>query len=1093
MLSQPATAPPAARAEPRGPLPLEPARRITFETEEGTWLSPDLSPDGRRIVFELLGDLYVVPASGGTARAITRGLAFDSQPVFSPDGRSVAFVSDRSGPENVWVAAANGSRPRQVSFFEGKSVLASPAWSADGRSIYVSRLRQDLGFNYELWRIDAAGGTSELVIPVRASADQPRAAWRSTLGVAPSADGRYLYYASKTGSTEPGVLPEWNIRRRDLTTGKEETLVSAPRSPRPDLVIGTMFRPMVSPDGRLLVYGSRFRGRAGLRLLDLESGEDRWLVFPVENDMLDAAGTRDLLPRHVFTPDGRALILNRGGKLERLDIATGQTSRIPFRARVDVPLGPPTRVAVKQETGPVRARLIQTPEQSPDARRLAFSALGHIYVMELDGRSAPRRLTDDAHTEFQPSWSPDGESIVYITWSARDAGHIWRARVDRTEPPVRLTRTPAYYTSPVFTPDGKAVLALRSSNWMRMHSYMEYGSLRQADLVKLPAAGGDAVKLASGLMGGKPHFTADPAYAYLLFDDGLNEVALDGSGRRSILQVTGPGYYFLEGRVPVDDLRISPDGKWVLAQVAQQLHLLAMPETPGTTIDVGWPGVVHRRLTDVGADFFGWADGGRTITWAVGSTFYRRPLDRVVLDAPGTARGPDAPPPGEGGVTAFKVIVEVPRDTPRGTLLLRGGTAITMRGDEVITDADVLIVDDRIAAVGRRGEVAVPPDAEIRDIAGKYIVPGFIDTHDHVADIRRGVLDLESWGLLANLAYGVTTSFDPSPLSIDMLAYEDLIDAGLMLGSRIPSAGPAIFSFNEFRSKDEVRKVLTRYRDHYRTHNIKMYRTGNRRVRQWVAEAARELGLLPTTEGALSLKLDLTQIMDGFAGHEHALPAAPLYADVIRLVVESGVSYTATLLEANGGPGAQDYFIVRDQPHGDPKFNRFAPPFIVDMKASRRTWRELHEYRFPQIAEGVARVARAGGLVGMGSHGEIPGLGFHWEMQAHVMGGMTPAEVLRAATLGSARTIGRDGEFGSLEPGKYADLVILDKDPLADIANTLAIHAVMRNGRLYDGNTMDEIWPRQKPLGRRWYWDDRPPGTPDPGALPPDSRAATVR
>ncbi len=107
-----------------------------------------------------------------------------------------------------------------------------------------------------------------------------------------------------------------------------------------------------------------------------------------------------------------------------------------------------------------------------------------------------------------------------------------------------------------------------------------------------------------------------------------------------------------------------------------------------------------------------------------------------------------------------------------------------------------------------------------------------------------------------------------------------------------------------------------------------------------------ELGLLATTEGALSLKLDRTQIMDGFAGHEHALPAVPLYADVIRLVAESGVSYTATLLKASGGPGAQDCFIVRDRPRGDPKLNRFAPPFIVDMKASRRTWRELHEYRF---------------------------------------------------------------------------------------------------------------------------------------------------
>jgi hypothetical protein len=197
-------------------------------------------------------------------------------------------------------------------------------------------------------------------------------------------------------------------------------------------------------------------------------------------------------------------------------------------------------------------------------------------------------------------------------------------------------------------------------------------------------------------------------------------------------------------------------------------------------------------------------------------------------------------------------------------------------------------------------------------------------------------------------------------------------------------------------------------------------------------------------------------------------------------MARSGVSYDTTLLIQGGG---QDYFIVDRKPNGDPKLNRFAPRFIVDMKTRKRDWRVLSDDQFPAYAASALKVLRAGGIVGMGSHGEIPGLGFHWEMEAHVMGGWTPAEALRAATLGSAEAIGREADLGSLEPGKIADLVVLDRNPLTDIRNTLSISAVMQAGRLYDAATLNELWPQQRAFPRPWYWDDRPPGTPDPGSI----------
>ncbi len=1067
--SAPATRARPARTPRASGLPLRATRTIAFTTAEGTWLSPDISPDGRRIVFELLGDLYALDAGGGKARPIATGLPFDSQPAFSPDGKRVAFLSDRSGAENVWIMSPDGRDPRPVTRLDEDAIFTSPAWSADGRTIFVSRFRTDHAA-FELLSVDAATGHSTVLVPITGDPES------STVGAAASRDGRWLYYASQVGphDAEP---PGWVIRRRDLATGKEETLVEPPRSYRPDLVLGTFFRPLPSPDGRLLVYATRYGSEMWLRVLDLATHADRWLFRLAQHDELESAPWRDLAPHYAFTPDSRSLIVNDGGKLRRVAVADGRATDIPFTADVRVPLGALNRPAIREETGPVRARIIQHPMQSPDGKRLVFSALGQIYVMALDGRGTPRRLTRDAIGEYEPSWSPDGRSIVYVRWTARDAGDLWRVEADGAAPPVRLSDNPAYYTNPVFTPDGATVIAVRSSNEVRMHRYMEYGPLRDAELVALPAAGGAARPIAKGMMGGTPHFGPDPSVVAMLFDDGLNAVALDGGGRKLLVQVTGPGYYFLPSRAPADDLRLSPDGRWLLAQIAQQLHLLAMPGKSGASVDLAAPGVRHAKLTEVGADFLQWSADGRTIGWAVGSSWFRRPLADVTLAA-ATSDGEHVD---AGRPSRVDAAVEVPRDVPHGSLLLRGATAITMGAQGTIANADILVVDGRFAAVGARGSVAAPPGAAVRDVSGKWIVPGFIDDHDHLADVRRGVLDLESWGAAANLAYGITTAFDPSTLSIDMLAYQDLIDAGLMTGSRIRSTGPALFSFNEFTSKEQVDRVLDRYRDHYRLGNIKLYRTGNRRVREWIAQSAREHGLLVTSEGATVDKLDLTQIQDGISGSEHALPAAPLYRDVVEFIARSGVSYNTTLMINGGG---QDYFIVARQPNGDPKLNRFAPRFIVDMKTRKRNWRQLGDALFPAYAGSAARVMRAGGIVGMGSHGELPGIGFHWEMEAHVMGGWTPAEALRAATIGSARAIGRQADLGSLELGKVADLVVLDRDPLTDIRNTMAIGQVMAGGRLRDAETLDELWPQTKPFGRPWYRDDRPPGTPDPGAAP---------
>jgi Tol biopolymer transport system component len=1064
-------------------LSLEPTRKIEFITDEATWLSLDVSPDGQTLVLELLGDLYKLPIDGGEATPITSGLPFDSQPRFSPDGNRIAFLSDRDGAENVWIAGADGSEPKKLSQ-DTHAEFASPAWTPDGEYVLVSRSSWGLA-TYELWMYHIDGGTGIQVTKAKPKPETPRNQRHNAIGVTASPDGRYLYYARKQGGFQYNAdFPLWQIARRDRVTGDEDVLT---------LAQGSAVRPVLSPDGTKLVYGTRFDAQTGLRIRDLKGGEDRWLIYPVQRDDQESRFTRDLLPGYAFTPDGKEIVLTIGGKIHRLDIEAGGTRPIPFTAKVSQELGPRLHFPRRVEQGPVRARIIQDPVPSPDGRRLAFSAMTRLYVMDLPAGS-PRRLLPSDTPGFQPAWSPDGQWLAYVTWSseAGGGGHIWKVRADGTGA-ERLTPVSAFYSDPAWTPDGSRIVALRSTIHERLTRRIDFGQVTGLDLIWIPSEGGDAhlVIPARGL--GKPHFTRDPERVYLYLNTGtfgrgqkhgLVSLRFDGTDRRELLQLTGPGIYFAEEPVGADDIRIRPDERWALARVSNQLYLVAVPPVGGSVpkVDIEKPAVPLKKLTNMGADYFGWTDDGETITWAIGSTLFQRPFDSISFDPPKKDEeseeeedDDDTPLEEESDdVEKIEVVIERPRHLPRGTIVLRGGNVVTMRGREVITDADLVVRDNRIAAVGRRGEVDIPAGARTLDLKGTTIVPGFVDTHAHWFEIRRGVLDVVNYSFLANLSYGVTTGLDVQTSTNDMFAYQDLVDIGESKGPRAYSTGPGIFSNNAFKSVKEARGVMSRYKDHYRTGNLKSYIVGNRKQRHFLVQAAQELEMMPTTEGALDLKLDLTHVLDGFSGNEHSLPIVPLYKDVIELVARSGIGYTPTLLVAYGGPFAENDFYTATEVHDDAKLRRFLPHNVVDAKSQRRRWFRREEHVYPKTAAAAAKIIRAGGRVGGGSHGQLQGLGFHWEMWALASGGLKPLEVLRAATLHGAEIIGLSQDLGSIEPGKMADLVVLNRNPLDDIRNTNSVRYVMKNGELFEGDTLDQIWPKEEKRKPLWWWDADP-------------------
>ncbi|MEE2777634.1 MAG: amidohydrolase family protein [Acidobacteriota bacterium] len=1056
-------------------LPLEPERTASFVVDEGTWISLDVSSDGDTVLFELLGDLYTLPISGGDAVPLLTGMAFESMPAYSPDGSRIAFVSDRDGGENLWIADASGDNPKKLSKDEKASFL-SPTWTPDGRFVIASRSTRSLGV-HELWMYHVDGGSGVQLTKSQPQPKTPRNQRHNAMGAQVSPDGRYLYYARRNGAWTYNTpsFPLWQIVRRELATGDEDVVTRDPMG---------AFRPVLSPDGSRLVYATRFETQTGLRVRDLQAGGEDWLVYPVQRDDQESRASRDVLPSYAFLPDGESLVAGWGGKIRRVDLASGAAAEIPFRAEVEQALGPLLDFPRRTEEGPVVSRLIQAPVQSPDGSRLVFSSFGRLWLRDLpDGE--PMRLTDSDVGEFLPAWSQDGAHLAYVTWSDREGGHLWRVPAAGGAP-TQLTDVAGYYLDPAWVPDGDEILVLRASRRAQLLAGRGMSPLSAGlDLVAVDAGGAGTRLVAPGRGRGRPHFGPENDRVYLYSREGIQSMRLDGTDRRGHLKVVG----FARGEepTPAESAVLSPDGLWALALVDYHLWLVAAPPLGGEalTVDVYKPGVPAKRLTDIGADFFAWADGGQTVTWAVGSSFFRQPLSSVSFEAEEDDEDAEGSTE-DGGDTEAEAEVEEPpayeeiavqvameRSRPTGDIVLQGARVVTMVGDEVLDSADVWVRDNRIHRVRPAGRVRPPADARLVDLAGKTLIPGIVDVHAHFRSTPV-ILSEQEWSLLANLAYGVTTMRDPQTGTHHAFAYQDLVDAGISIGPRAYSTGRGVFNNTDFKSFEETRDLLARYKKYYRTDTIKAYVSGNRKQRQWIVKASKELEIMPTTEGSLDLKLNLTHAIDGFSGNEHSFPIVPIFTDVAELVAQSKMTYTPTLLVAYGGPWAENYFYATTEVYDDTKLRRFIPQHELYSKTARRPWFRAEEHVFAQLAEGAAKIVRRGGRVGVGGHGQLQGIQCHWEMWALHAGGLTEMETLRAATLHGAEAIGFAQDLGSIEEGKLADLVVLDANPLDDIRNTNTVRYVMKNGELYEADTLDQIWPEDRPLPKMWWQDEGP-------------------
>ncbi|WP_225034575.1 amidohydrolase family protein [Winogradskyella sp. SM1960] len=1015
---------------------------LKLSTEEGTWMNLDVSPDGKHIVFDLLGDIYKIDSDGGKAKLLREGLPFEIQPRFSPDGKHISFTSDAGGGDNIWIMDSDGSNAKQVTK-ESFRLLNNAIWTPDSNYIIARKhftSGRSLGAG-ELWLYHKTGGSG---VQLTKKKNDQQDVNEPTL----SPDGKYLYYSE---DVYPGGAFQYNkdpnsqiyvINRYDMETGKTIRITGGP---------GGAARPQVSRDGKKLAFVKRVRTKTVLFIHDLETGEEWPIYDQLNKDQQEAWAIFGVYTNFNWMPNNEDIIIWSGGKINKININSLQVSDIPFEAKATIKIAKAVEFDTPVAPDTFDAKVIRHATTSPDGKFIVFNALGYLYKQELPNGKA-KRLTSGTDFEFEPTFSPDGNTITYVTWNDEELGAIFSVSANGGIG-TKLTSEKGIYRNPSYSHNGKHIVYRKESG----NNDQGRTFTKKPGLYTMNSDGSNTKFIIKE--GDFPRFNADDTR--IVYQNGgqffgsltktLKSVDLNGFDERTLVKSK-------HGNILVP----SPDSKWIAFVHLHKVYLAPMPKA-GKTLDFTDKSKfvpVTQLSKDAGINLH-WSQDSKTLHWTLGNQYYSV---EATEDAELVEKG-------------IQINLEAKTDKPSGKIALKGARLITMEGDDVIENGTIIIENNRIEAIGQTSDVTIPSDAKVYDVTGKTIMPGMVDAHAHIGGFRYGLTTQKHWQFYANLAFGVTTSHDPSAHSETVFALSELQKAGELVGPRLYSTGFILYGAEgDFKAVinnlEDARSSIRRTKA-FGALSVKSYNQPRRDQRQQVLQAAREEGIFVVPEGGSTFYHNITMVMDGHTGVEHNIPVAPVYKDVIELWSNSNVGYTPTLIVNYGGMNSEFYWYQKTNVWENEKLLKYTPRGIVDSRSRHRMMVPDEEYENGHIlvSKTTKALSDAGVKVNLGAHGQLQGLGAHWELWSLQQGGMTNHEALKAATINGANYIGAGNDIGSLKKGKLADLIVMDKNPLENIRNSESIIYTMINGRLYDTATMNEIGNHPKER-TEFYWEN---------------------
>jgi imidazolonepropionase-like amidohydrolase/Tol biopolymer transport system component len=1008
---------------------------VDINVSRGSWMNISVSPDGSTLAFDLLGDIYTMPITGGKARLLTKDIGWQMQPVFSPDGQYIAYTSDEAGGDNIWIMKADGTEARAVTS-ETFRLLNSPAWSPDGEFIVARKhftASRSLGAG-EIWQYHKTGG-SGIMLTERPD-DQ------KDLGEpAFSPDGKYIYFSQDdtpgktfhySKDSESGI---YQIKRFERETGKWEVVLDG---------AGGAIRPTPSPDGKYLAYIRRVDFQSTLFLYNLKSGEHIKLYDGLDRDMQETWAIHGVYPTLSWTPDSNALVFWAGGEIKQLQLADKRLVTIPFNVQTSKQIQTAVRVKQDIDKDQVATKMLRFVQVSPDGNQAVFSALGHLYITDVK-TPKPKRLTKQSTDfEFYPQFSRDGQQLVYVSWNDNSQGAVNLLNL-RNGRVTKLTSEPGKYVEPTFSPDGKTVVYRKAGAGSLLPRQWSLNT----GLYKISSKGGTPALISH--KGRNPMFGADNNAIYAMDQDKVPSLI-----RIDLTKQTQQTLYSAKFAT---EFKISPDGKYLA--FADRFKVFVTPFTErGSVIDISGSDKQFpvKQLSVRAGEHLSWSGNSRHIYWSLGPELYHASIENLFDFADKTDFA---------AKNGIDLSFNEAADIPQGTVAFVGGQIITMNGDDVIDNGVVLIENNKIKAVGKRGEIAVPASAKVFDISGKTIMPGLFDAHAHGAQGSNQIIPQQNWRNFASLAFGVTAIHDPSNDTREIFAASEMQKAGRIAGPRIFSTGTILYGAegagytSHIDSLEDAKFHLERLQK-AGAFSVKSYNQPRRNQRQQVIQAARELNMMVVPEGGSLMQHNLTMIVDGHTTIEHSLPAAKVYDDVKQLWQASKTAYTPTLVVAYGGIWGENYWYDKTEVWQHPKMRTYVPMDQLAPRSMRRPKAPEHHYNHFNVVKTAKELSDIGVVANIGAHGQREGLGAHWEIWMFAQGGMSPLEALKTATINPAKTFGMDHQLGSIAVGKLADVIVIDGNPLQDIRVSDKVIYTMVNGRLYDANSLNEIGLRER-------------------------------
>ncbi|MDO6679003.1 amidohydrolase family protein [Shewanella sp. 4_MG-2023] len=1004
-----------------------PLEKLSIDVTEGTWMNVSVSPDGKTIVFDLLGDIYQMPIKGGEAKKLASGIAWQMQPVYSPDGKYIAFTSDEDGGDNIWVMNADGSNPHPVTS-ETFRLLNSPAWSPDSQYLVARKHftgSRSLGAG-EVWMYHVAGGEGVKLT------ERPNE--QKDLGEpAYSPDGRYIYFSQDAtpGKTfhysKDSVKGIYKIKRYDTQSGDIEVLLEG---------TGGAIRPTPSPDGTKLAYIKRDGFQSSLYLLDLKSGAQTKLYGDLDRDMQETWAIHGVYPTMSWTQDNEQIVFWAKGKINKLTLEDKSVENIPFSVKTELEVQPSVRFTQNLDKDNFDVKMLRMAQVSPNGEKVVFEALGKLWIRDIeDGKQKRLTRLDDDVNELFPQWSRDGKNIVFTTWNDQDQGtvSIVSSKGGRSK---QLTSLPGKYVEPTFSPDGKTVVYRKAKGgYVTPRTWSQEPGLYKVDLKNK-----QNIKVSAS--GYQPQFGADNNRVFFM-DHGktpeLASISLDGFEKRT--------HYTSEHAT---EFRVSPNGEHLA--FAERFRVYVTPFAKhGETIKIS-PKAKNLPVMQLSAragESISWNSNNEEIYWTLGPDLYQAKVD--------TDYNSDEEAKPE--VTAIGFTKKA--DVPRGTIAFVGGKIITMENDQVIDNGVVIVKDNKIVNVGD-ANLTIPTDAQIIDIKGKTLMPGLFDAHAHGSQADDEITPQQNWQLYSALSLGVTAIHDPSNDTTEIFAASEQQKAGNIVGPRIFSTGTILYGANapgytsHVDSLDDAKFHLERLKK-VGAFSVKSYNQPRRNQRQQVIQAARELEMMVVPEGGSLLQHNLSMIADGHTTVEHSLPVGSIYSDIKQFWSQTKVGYTPTLVVAYGGISGEHYWYDKTDVWAHPRLSMYVPSDILNARSMRRTTAPDEHYNHFNVARVANELNDIGIKPNIGAHGQREGLAAHWEMWMFAQGGMSKMDVLKTATINPATTFGMDHQIGSIKAGKLADIIVIDGDPLTDIRVTDKVSYTMVNGKLFDSETMNQL------------------------------------